>query len=266
MRLNVLGAGVVGYPDGMPAQAAQLVVRAQTDFAYNQYPLTYKWGPIANAGALGGSYAIEDGTDASQTFTFTGTSLGVVLWAGPGNGKAKIKVTNSGLSTQTVDTYAATAGDRTVSFPSLPAGTHKVTTTLTGTKNSASTGYAVGVDGFIVNAVTNATPTTNATLSDGPNYGYVYSRYKGATITMTKAWGSGFAWNVVVGPNAGQAKVYIDGALAATEDLYAPSYSNPSYTFNLGATGLHSIRIVLTGTKQAASTDTVVRSRGITVL
>lgn len=67
--------------------------------------------------------------------------------------------------------------------------------------------------------------------------------------------------------NSGKAKVYIDGHLNTTEDLYAASYSNPTFEFDLGGTSaIHTIKVVLTGTKDKASADKVVRTVGITVL
>ena len=261
---NFNTSGIVGYPDGIPASGGRAVVRAPTSFAYNQAPIAYKWGSVTNSS---GTYVTAGEAGATETHSFTGTSLGIHFWYGPSAGQAIVKV--AGQPAQTVDTYAATAGDQIYTFPNpLPAGKHKVTITVGPNTNASSSGDNIGIGAFIVNGTTDAAPKLTATWSDGPNhsYGYAFSREKGATITM-KAFGTGFQWNVVIGPNAGKAKVYIDGVLTATEDLYAAGYSNPTYTFSLGAQGaFHTIKIVLTGTKNSASADTVVRSAGIDVL
>jgi hypothetical protein len=265
-------APVMDYTTGQSVPASTTTLRAQTVFAYNQYPITYKWGTVTNANAHGGSYATESASPASETFSFSGGSLDVFLWQGPAQGIATVKVTTPGKKavTQTVDTYSATKGDLlpAATFTGLAAGPHTAVITVTGTKNAASTGTAIGVDGFNVDGVPNDTPKLTARWSDGPGYGYAYTRQKGASIMMAKAYGTGFQWNVVIGPTGGQANVYVNGTLVKTEDLYAPNYQNipETYLVNPITPSQNSLRIVVTGTHQPASSDVVIRSQGITVL
>jgi hypothetical protein len=58
------------------------------------------------------------------------------------------------------------------------------------------------------------------------------------------------AWVTALGPNRGAAKVYIDGILAATVDLYAatPTYLRVAFAKSWTTAGNHTIRIVVLGT------------------
>ena len=62
--------------------------------------------------------------------------------------------------------------------------------------------------------------------------------------------GSSIAWVSGVGPTRGSAKVYIDGAYAATVSLYSPTtiLRRIVYAFNWTSQGAHAIRIVALGT------------------
>jgi GH25 family lysozyme M1 (1,4-beta-N-acetylmuramidase) len=66
--------------------------------------------------------------------------------------------------------------------------------------------------------------------------------------------GTGVDWRTVTGPNQGRARVYVDGALERTVDLYAATRTVGS-TVTIGgfADHTHTIRIVVTGTKRRAS-------------
>ena len=66
--------------------------------------------------------------------------------------------------------------------------------------------------------------------------------------------GTGVAWRTVTGPNQGRARVYVDGSLERTVDLYAATRTVGS-TVTIGgfADHAHTIRIVVTGTKRPAS-------------
>jgi Zn-dependent metalloprotease len=59
-----------------------------------------------------------------------------------------------------------------------------------------------------------------------------------------------------LGPNRGRAEVWVDGALAATVDLYAPSlvYRRVVFAVDFGASSAHAIEFRVTGTRNAAST------------
>ena len=76
-----------------------------------------------------------------------------------------------------------------------------------------------------------------------------YGRFAGASATYTFT-GSSIAWVASRGPDRGSAKVYVDGVYAKTVSLYTSgrSYRYVAFARNFGATGSHTIRIVVEGT------------------
>ena len=67
--------------------------------------------------------------------------------------------------------------------------------------------------------------------------------------------GTGVAWRTVTGPNQGRARVYVDGDLERTVDLYAATRTvGATVTIGGFADHTHTIRIVVTGNKRPAST------------
>ena len=267
VNMNPTSSGVVGYSDGVPVAPWQGYVRAQTAFSSDQYPLQYAWGKVVNAAAVGGSYLQDQFADAGESFPFTGTSLDLIMWGGPDRGTAKVTITSAGQAdvTQTIDTYAASAGDQTFSFNGLPAGKHTASITLTGQKNAASSGTYIGFDAVRVNGAP-FTPKLSATWSDGPGFGYRFTRQKGATLTLFYR-GTGVTLNALMGPNNGQAKVTIDGVLVGTIDLYSPSYSYQDIP--LTYTGIddtaHLLKLTVLGKKTALSSDKVVTINSLTL-
>jgi GH25 family lysozyme M1 (1,4-beta-N-acetylmuramidase) len=76
-----------------------------------------------------------------------------------------------------------------------------------------------------------------------------YGQFAGASATYTFT-GSSIAWVSSRGPDRGSAKVYVDGVYAKTISLYTSgrSYRYVAFARNFGATGSHTIRIVVEGT------------------
>jgi mannan endo-1,4-beta-mannosidase len=143
---------------------------------------------------------------------------------------------------------------------------------VTGTKNIASTGTAVVVDRF---ELSGASPRAYMTRHDeksgtfsgpwtyGANAAYIakgynYSRYTNATFTKTFT-GTRVAWIGPKTPGYGRAKVYIDGILKGTVSQYGATgwrykvWESASLPY-----GNHTMKIVPTGTKDAASKGTII--------
>lgn len=76
-----------------------------------------------------------------------------------------------------------------------------------------------------------------------------YATRSGSSTTYTFT-GAGVAWVAYRGPNRGAARVYVDGVLKKTVNLYAPTYSakQVAFAFNWGTTGTHKIKVVAVGT------------------
>ena len=87
---------------------------------------------------------------------------------------------------------------------------------------------------------------------------YAAASSAGATIRMPFD-GTQVDWTTVTGPNRGRADVYVDGNLVRTVDLYANAKTfGVSKQFGGLTDGPHMLRIVVLGTKRAASTGTSV--------
>jgi hypothetical protein len=260
---NYTSGGIVSYIDGAAVPSSQTYLRAQTAFNAFQYPVSYKWETVKNTSALGGSYVEERYPGATETFTATGTSVGIVTWDAPDGGIATVTVTNGKKPpvTQTIDTFAASAGDQTTTISGLTSGSHTVTIGVDGTSDASSTGQWVRVDATVVSGVTHVSPTLTALW---PNYpgNYAYSGAAGATVSL-RFRGTGVVWTAFTGPNDGRAKVVIDGTKVATEDLYAAGYGSTPYTFTgLSMNGFHTITITVLGTKDQHSSDVIVTNQG----
>jgi len=84
---------------------------------------------------------------------------------------------------------------------------------------------------------------------------YRYSRTSGASM-HTAFNGTGATWIAPVGPSRGRARVYVDGVLAGTADLYAPASAarQPVWSVSGLPSARHTLRIVVLGSKSASST------------
>ena len=71
--------------------------------------------------------------------------------------------------------------------------------------------------------------------------------------------GTAVRWYTVLGPAQGKANVYLDGTLKGTFDNYATSTTyNAARTFTGLSDAVHTISIRPLGTKQAASSGTLI--------
>src|SRR5262249_24862475 len=145
----------------------------------SQYPVKYAWGTEANVNAVGGNYLQERYPGATESFSFTGTSVGLTMWMGPARGTATVTISDTSPVTQVIDTYQATTGDKTFSWSGLANIKHTVKLTVNGANNPPSTGVWIGLDAIQVNG-SPATPGLTATWSDGPGFGYRFTGQKGA--------------------------------------------------------------------------------------
>jgi hypothetical protein len=74
------------------------------------------------------------------------------------------------------------------------------------------------------------------------------TKSRGATATITFS-GSAIAWVGPVGPTRGKARVFLDGNLVATVDLYRSSFAARDIVFARNVSnGTHTLRIQALGT------------------
>lgn len=83
-----------------------------------------------------------------------------------------------------------------------------------------------------------------------------YTTKAGAWVSQTFS-GASIAWVSHKSPNSGQARVYVDGVLAATVNLYQATYANKVVVFTKtwSANGTHTIKVVALGTAGHARVD-----------
>ncbi|GAB4008572.1 PKD domain-containing protein [Nocardioides ultimimeridianus] len=216
------------------------------------------WSRVATAGASKGGEHVGTG---SAGLWFAGGRLGYVACTGPGRGIARLVVDGRRLGT--VDLYSATPGVRTRSLTGLGAGVHFARLVSTGTRNLASTGIAISLDEFLVGATVHVDDNSlgvryagwaglSSPVADGG--GERITAQPGAQAMVTFS-GTTVTWETAEGPDQGIATVLIDDVPVATVDNYAAA-TTPRVlrTFTGLTTGSHTLRVVVAGQHQAAST------------
>lgn len=115
------------------------------------------------------------------------------------------------------------------------------------------------------NAVVGAPTWRTAPASAALGGSYVVSGDKGASASYTVS-ASSWSWFTSWGPDRGKADVYVDGAKAATLDLYRSSTVHQvRYDFSWGSSGPHVLKIVVTGARNSRSKGTLVPFDGMKV-
>lgn len=237
--------------------------------------------PTVSSAYYGGSYIYGRWTGTRIETRFTGTKIAWIGPKQPSYGKADVYIDN--VKVATVDCYVP-ASSQTVSTTiwesdTLSAGMHVLSIRLTGAKNAASTGYVVVVDKWHVLGSDAVSAGLRANESAGTFSGswvtcsstsytdgtYRYSRWAGARIRYTFT-GTKVAW---IGPRAlnyGRADVYIDGVKKAALSQYGVlGWRYRVWESSALSSGSHTIEIRVLGTKDAASTNTIVVVDGFDV-
>jgi len=106
------------------------------------------WTAVAPPALIAGTGMSSTVAKATLTFRFIGSSVAVLAPRGPGYGKAEVLI--DGRSRGVVDLYASKlqVQGSVFSLSGLVDGVHTVVVRVLGTKNAASSGTAVVVDGF----------------------------------------------------------------------------------------------------------------------
>lgn len=110
------------------------------------------WAGVGNSNASGGSYRAGRTANSTASLSFTGTGVDVVIAKGPAFGIMQVSI--DGTAQPKVDLFHAGSIQWRIAqpYPGLSSGQHTVTVTVTGTKNSQSTGVTVPLDAFIVHS------------------------------------------------------------------------------------------------------------------
>ncbi|MDP9053739.1 MAG: hypothetical protein M3N93_05475, partial [Acidobacteriota bacterium] len=108
------------------------------------------WFPNLGTFNSGGSAALATDAGSQAQLTFTGTGISWIGFSDPWSGIAQVYI--DGALVSTVDTYSSIQKAQSVEYTvgNLAPGSHTITVTATGTRNSQSGGSWIWVDGFNV--------------------------------------------------------------------------------------------------------------------
>lgn len=224
------------------------------------------WYANTNPAHSGGGAVLAMDPGALASFTFTGTAVSWIGYRDAWSGIALVFL--DGVLRAVVDTYAATAEARAVLFSTtgLGPGGHTLTIEAAGARNAASGGAWIWIDAFDV---------VTRLEQDDPAVGYVCPPYVtwyangsslhsgGSAALATNAGcqasltftGTAVSWIGYEDQWSGLAEVYLDGALRAELDTYAPTAAPRSRVYTLSglAPGPHTLAIRVAGRANPAS-------------
>lgn len=236
---------------------------------YAQWPRMQRdvtWDDYGHANYSGGVTMAAKWAGNSMTYTFTGTQLDIIMLKHTNRGKFKIYMDGSYVGEY--DAYSPTAAFQAVGYTQSWAteGTHTLKIEVSGAKG-AGTDTWIDVDAFDITSggvVTRQESIVGRWFGTWDGYRHanysggstMASKETGATCTYTFT-GSKIEWIALKVFNRGRADVYIDNVLQGTVDCYSPTFDWQSvvYSKDFGATGTHTIKIVVKGTKNASSSD-----------
>jgi photosystem II stability/assembly factor-like uncharacterized protein len=234
----------------------------------------YTWQtvrPGTTPGPLGGSYTQHNLVRASASFPFDGTQITWITVTGPDQGIANVFVDNTLVSTMDNFSPARTYNVRRT-FPGLTPGPHVIRIEPTGQSQPAATGTFVAVDGLQIGDKTPiATPAVTYRWQPDSAFdstiGYVRSDLgPTAQATATRATltfrGTSVSWRTITGPNEGRARVLIDGVDQGVIDNYSATLAGTSRIYSGLADAVHTITIVVRGTRRPISNGTFISVEG----
>jgi GH25 family lysozyme M1 (1,4-beta-N-acetylmuramidase) len=188
-------------------------------------PTRFSWSRERDRRAIGGSYRWERSRSASISYGFRGGAVTLFTVEGPGMGKARVTI--DGKTVAIVDGYAKRfrAGVRH-RFEGLSGGRHTLTITPLGRKRRAAMGRRVVVDALRWGGHLRRDPAAASAswatehepaATDGE---VAVSDVRGAAARIPFS-GTELTLRAVRGPSAGRMRVWIDGRLVRTIDLFA---------------------------------------------
>ena len=257
---------------------------------YEETDPSVSFGPgwIRDGGQFGwsGGSAMESQTPGAQaTFAFTGTSVTWLGMRGPDSGIARVSI--DGVFVSQVDMFARSYEVHVPVFKAkgLANGSHTLTIEVTGLKNTDSQAAMSPFALAIVDAFEVPAQVVSHIQDTDPDMSYTAGWTRGDTTRSWSGWmasissgpsaqatlpfnGTSISWIGYRGPDAGIARVYIDGSFVAEVDLY---YSDPRiqailFTSPPLADGNHTITVEATGLQNAASSGTLVAVDAFDVL
>ena len=231
--------------------------------------ITYAGTWLQNSFSLlySGTQSYSNTANSSASFTFNGTSVTYVYSMAANIGYANIFIDGS-LVASNLDGYypsaTATAWQKLWTSSTLAAGNHTIQVVATGNKNPSATAAYVTVDAFLVG--TSHDDGTGFTYSGAgwtsnsdPNLwggGQHFSNVSGNYATYTFS-GSFVTYSFAYNYNIGIFNISVDGVSYGSVDAYLPSIAWQSgYTIGGLSAGTHTLKVTVSGTKNASATDT----------
>ncbi|MNI34309.1 hypothetical protein D3C73_882980 [compost metagenome] len=236
---------------------------------------TGPWTQVSGS-AYSGTTAKQINEQGQVEFAFVGSYIG---WIGSKNDKQGIaNVYIDGIKVASPSLFSKTALDNQLVYEKIvPYGQHTFSVEWTGKTdpNGKKTGTAfINVDAFTVDHLIqedDATTTfsgawkTNFSLkhyggiakyADSPD-AYVQFKFEGTQVKLL----------AYTGPNRGLADIYIDDKLVSTVDLYspAPEFRTIVFESDVLPAGKHTLKVMPSGTKNAASGGTTISVDAISV-
>jgi len=228
------------------------------------------WQGVTDTAASGGTYRQNAFASGHAQFKFSGTAVKWATIKGPDKGIASVTI--DGVSKGKFDLYSATKTPSVLTFSGLSSTSHTIKIVVTGTKNSASSGYNVPIDAFIAGTTTTQDTSTKitygwwagktSTSASGGTYRSAASAGP-ASFTFT---GTRVDWITTTGPAYGKAEVYLDGVDQGTVDLYSPTtHWKTAKSYTASGPGQHTLTIQVLAQKNTASTGKAVIIDAFTV-
>ena len=241
----------------------------------------YMWSTVSTPSASRFSYCREPGSATKISFKFYGDTLTWVYEKAANAGTAKVLIDGHPPATDSrVNQYSPTlVFQATTTWTGLGAGQyHTVTITPSKMKKAASTDRFLYHDAF--EARTNpedASPRSENNLDGSTTYAWNKTPYgpaSGGSFSSTQSptaataftfTGTSVTWKYIKDPRAGICRVMIDSVAQPSVDQYAASVTPASTDFTGLFSGVHTIFITGTGTKNAASQGLFIFSDGFVV-
>ena len=280
---NVLSGNVQVSGTSWPAGAQQIIAQAGVNYGTttddNTTSGTDKFAYSGTWGLATGVYDLYNGTahysstaNSTATFTFTGTQVAIQGVKDVDQGIVGFSI--DGGPVTSVDDYNPRRLPQTTlwSASGLSLGTHTVTATVTGTKNSASSNDIIALDNAVASTIIDEAATSGTDFfAYGSNWGVAtgvsdlyggtahFNSTGGSTATFTFN-GAGATIHGVKDVDQGISTYSVDGGPAQSVDDYSSARlpGTPLFTVSRLSQGSHTITIGVTGTKNPASANDIV--------
>jgi len=264
LMCSALAAGltspVVAHAQTRLQEAAAAAITYTGDWTHGDTTLAWS----------GGTAAFSWAAPARATLIFNGTGVSWIGFRGTQTGIAQVFV--DGVAEAEVDTFAPMEELGAVLFTrrGLASGAHTLVIEVTGTRNPQSSDPLIVVDAFDLEGSPEGRveETGPAPVSYTGNWtrGNTERAFGGRTAALSAApaarasvsfSGTAVSWIGFRGPQAGIARVFVDGVQQEDVDTYAAVEEVQAVVFALSGlvSGTHTLAIEVTGTRNPASTD-----------